>query len=89
MSESKFETISALVDNYQTVASTNRDESLNEFITEHTIDEMHKDKALSSAWQRYHLIGDVIRDEIPQAMPLDLSDDIAQARACYFITRFE
>ena len=35
MSESKFETISALVDNYQTVASTNRDESLNEFITEH------------------------------------------------------
>ena len=81
MSESKFETISALVDNYQAVASTNRDESLNEFVTEHTIDEMHKDKALSSAWHRYHLIGDVIRDEIPQAMPLDLSENIAKAIA--------
>ena len=77
MSENKFETISALVDNYQAVTSTNRSESLNEFVTEHSIDEMLNDEHLSSTWQRYHLIGDVIRDEIPQAIQLDLSNQIA------------
>ena len=79
MSESKFETISALVDNYQSVSSTQGSESLNEFVTEQSIDEMLNEKELSSAWQRYHLIGDVLRDETPEAVQLDLVDAISNA----------
>ncbi len=69
MSESKFETISSLVDNYR--ASDQR--------SQQAIDEMLKDEHLSETWQSYHLIGDVIRDEIPQALQLDLSTQIASA----------
>lgn len=69
MSESKFETISSLVDNYR--ATGNK--------SEQTIDEILKDEHLSTTWQHYHLIGDVIRDEIPTALQLDLSVQIADA----------
>lgn len=69
MSESKFETISSLVDNYR---ATDHE-------SEQAIDDILKDEHLSSTWQRYHLIGDVIRDEIPPALQLDLSARIADA----------
>jgi sigma-E factor negative regulatory protein RseA len=69
MSESKFETISSLVDNYRVTG----DES------EHAIDDMLKDEHLSTTWRHYHLIGDVIRDEIPCELQLDLSAQIADA----------
>lgn len=71
MSESKFETISSLVDNYR----------VSEHDLEQAIDEMLKDEHLSATWQQYHLIGDVIRDDIPQALQLDLSTQIAEAIA--------
>lgn len=69
MSESKFEAISSLVDNYRTTDNE----------SEQTIDEMLKDEHLSTTWQHYHLIGDVIRDEMPPVMQLDLSAQIAEA----------
>jgi sigma-E factor negative regulatory protein RseA len=69
MSESKFEAISSLVDNYQ---ATDQE-------SEQAIDEILKDEHLSKTWQNYHLIGDVIRDEIPAALQLDLSAQIADA----------
>jgi sigma-E factor negative regulatory protein RseA len=69
MSESKFETISSLVDNYRT----------SDHESEQAIDEILKDEHLSSTWQRYHLIGDVIRDEIPPTLQLDLTAQIADA----------
>jgi len=71
MSESKFETISSLVDNYR----------VSEQSSEQAIDDMLKDEHLSASWQQYHLIGDVIRDEIPQTLQLDLSAQIAEAIA--------
>jgi len=69
MSESKFETISSLVDNYR---ATDHE-------SEQAIDDILKDEHLSKTWQHYHLIGDVIRDEIPSALQLDLSAQIADA----------
>lgn len=69
MSESKFETISSLVDNYRT----------SDHESEQAIDEILKDEHLSGTWQRYHLIGDVIRDEIPPTLQLDLTAQIADA----------
>jgi sigma-E factor negative regulatory protein RseA len=81
MSENKFETISALVDNYQTVSSAQGNESLNGFITDQTIDEMLQDEELLSTWQRYHLIGDVIRDETPEKLQVNIADEIANVIA--------
>lgn len=69
MSESKFEAISSLVDNYR---ATDHE-------SEQAIDDLLKDEHLSTTWQHYHLIGDVIRDEIPSALQLDLSTQIADA----------
>ena len=71
MSESKFETISSIVDNYRVP-----DEK-----SEQTIDEILKDEHLANTWQSYHLIGDVMRNEIPQTLQLDLSAQIASAIA--------
>jgi len=71
MSESKFEKVSSLVDNYQNNQGQN-DELLEELSSEST---------LSDTWSRYHLIGDVLRDELPSDISLDLSAQIAQAIA--------
>lgn len=71
MSESKFETISSMVDNYR-VPEQN---------SEQAIDDILKDEHLSNTWQSYHLIGDVMRNEIPQTLQLDLSAQIASAIA--------
>jgi len=67
MSESKFETVSSLVDSYQA--------------NDELFDEIVKDSQLSDTWDRYHLIGDVMRDEVPDAINIDLSLNIAQAIA--------
>lgn len=67
MSESKFETVSSLVDNYQS--------------DDNVFDELVKDNHMSETWQRYHLIGDTLRDELPESLDLDLSSTIAEAIA--------
>lgn len=73
MSDKKLESISSLVDNF----SPSKDDSVNE----HLVDKMLRDENLSSTWQNYHLIGDVLRDEVPQSLPLDLSASISAAIA--------
>jgi sigma-E factor negative regulatory protein RseA len=60
MSEIKSESVSSLVDNY----SPSTDDS----ISTHLVDNMLKDEHLSNTWQNYHLIGDVLRDEVPQSL---------------------
>ncbi|MFQ3209101.1 MAG: sigma-E factor negative regulatory protein RseA [Colwellia sp.] len=73
MSEIKSESVSSLVDNY----SPSTDDS----ISTHLVDNMLKDEHLSNTWQNYHLIGDVLRDEVPQSLQLDLSKTISAAIA--------
>ena len=67
MSESKFETVSSLVDNYQA--------------SDDVFDELVKDNHMSETWQRYHLIGDAMRDELPHSLNTDMSSAIANAIA--------
>jgi sigma-E factor negative regulatory protein RseA len=67
MSESKFETVSSCVDNFQH--------------DENAFDEILNDEHLSTTWDRYHLIGDVLRNDIPDVLQLDLSSEIANAIA--------
>ena len=67
MTESKFETVSGLVDNYQ--------------LTQDDVIEVSKNEQMSDTWSRYHLIGDVLRDEAPEKIDLDLSMNIASAIA--------
>jgi len=67
MSENKFETVSSCVDNYQH--------------NESTFDEIINDEHLSATWDRYHLIGDVLRNDTPDILQLDLSAEIASAIA--------
>lgn len=71
MSESKFETISSIVDNYRVPDQK----------SEQTIDDILKDEHLANTWQSYHLIGDVMRNEVPQTLQLDLSAQISVAIA--------
>ena len=73
MSEIKSESISSLVDNYSP--------STDGTVSAHLVDNMLKDEDLSETWQNYHLIGDVLRDEVPQSLQLDLSDTISAAIA--------
>jgi len=65
MSESKFETVSSFVDNY-----IQEDESFDEII---------KDSELSDTWDRYQLMGDIMRNDVPETLQFDLSDKIAAA----------
>jgi len=71
MSESKFETVSSLVDNYQR-NDDNFDEAIFDLI---------EDEQLSDTWERYQLLGDVIRGEAETSLPSDFSTKIAQAIA--------
>ncbi|MBL4908806.1 MAG: transcriptional regulator [Alteromonadaceae bacterium] len=71
MSESKFETVSSLVDNYQR-NDDNFDEAIFDLI---------EDEQLSDTWERYHLLGDVIRGDVETSLPSDFSAQIAQAIA--------
>lgn len=65
MSENKFEMVSSCVDNYQQ--------------HDKAFDEINDDSELSDLWGRYHLMGDIMRNEIPQMIQLDLSSQIADA----------
>jgi sigma-E factor negative regulatory protein RseA len=67
MSESKFETVSSCVDNFQ--------------LNDKEFDEIINDEHLSTTWDRYHLIGDVLRNDTPNILQLDLSGEIAKAIA--------
>jgi len=71
MSESKLEKISSLVDNFRD--SKSQSEAL--------FEQINSDNTLSETWGRYHLIGDVLRDELPSEISLDLSAQIAQSIA--------
>ncbi|RHW75179.1 sigma-E factor negative regulatory protein [Colwellia sp. RSH04] len=73
MSESKFETISSLVDNYRANSDEN---SVNK-----ALDDILKDEDLTSTWQSYHLIGDVMREEMSDTLQLDISQQISAAIA--------
>lgn len=66
MTEQKFETVSSMLDN------SGNPESIEQFL---------KDEQMSDAWSRYHLIGDVLRDEMPEEVKLNLAQDIASAIA--------
>ena len=57
MSENKSETVSSVVDNYQA-----NDESFEELLN---------DAHLSATWERYHLMGDVMRGETSDVINLD------------------
>jgi sigma-E factor negative regulatory protein RseA len=67
MSEKKFETVSSVVDSYQQ--------------NDEMIEEMLNDKHMSATWDRYHLIGDVMRDESAECLSIDLSQSISAAIA--------
>ena len=67
MSENKFETGSSVVDKYQQ--------------TDELFDEILNDSHLSATWQRYHLMGDVMRGDTSDVINLDLSSTIASAIA--------
>lgn len=67
MSENKFENVSSVVDSYQQ--------------TDELFDEILNDSHLSATWQRYHLMGDVMRGETSDFINLDLSSTIASAIA--------
>jgi len=67
MSENKFETVSSVVDSYQ-----QNDEFFEELLN---------DSHLSATWERYHLMGDVMRGETSDVINLDLSAQIATAIA--------
>lgn len=67
MTENKLETISSLIDDHE--------------LTEEQLVDVIKDEKMSDTWQRYHLIGDVLRDDVPPHIDLDLSRNIASAIA--------
>lgn len=67
MSENKFEAASSIVDNDQQ--------------NDELFDEILNDSHLSATWQRYHLMGDVMRGETSDVINFDLSSQIASAIA--------
>lgn len=67
MSEKKFETVSSVVDNFQA--------------SDDVFEELLEDSQLSTTWDRYHLIGDVMRGDTAEAINLDLSAKISAALA--------
>lgn len=67
MIKNKFETVSTLIDN--------------EALSDTELAEIIDDAELSDTWSRYHLIGDVMRNDAPAHIQLDLSANIAQAIA--------
>ncbi len=67
MSENKFETVSSCVDNSKH--------------SENTLDDIINDEHLSATWDRYHLIGDVLRNDTSDVLQLDLSAEISKAIA--------
>ncbi|QOL25586.1 transcriptional regulator [Thalassotalea sp. LPB0316] len=71
MSENKFETMSAIVDN----ELDNIDD------VEAQLDAILADETLSDTWKQYHLTGDAIRNESSGEQLIDVSQSIADAIA--------
>lgn len=67
MSESKFETVSSLVDGYQ--------------MSDEAFEQTINDTEMSETWDNYQLIGDVLRDEVNNVISVDISSQVAQAIA--------
>jgi len=67
MSVNKFETVSSVVDNYQQ--------------NDELFEELLNDSDCSATWERYHLMGDVMRGETSDVINFDLSAQIASAIA--------
>lgn len=67
MSEKKFEAVSDIADSFQQ--------------SDAAFEELLDDAELSATWERYHLIGDVMRNETPEQINIDLSAQIAAAVA--------
>lgn len=67
MNENKAENISSLIDGNQAP-----DETFEQLL----IDDEHQER-----WHNYHLIGDIIRNEVTEPLSLDLADSVAQALA--------
>lgn len=65
MSKNKFEAVSSYVDNH-----ISQDESFDDLI---------KDNEMSDTWERYQLMGDIMRNDAPQNIDLDLSAKIMSA----------
>lgn len=65
MSDNKFEAVSGMIDSYQSDVEK--------------LDSVLADTEVAERWQNYHLIGDVLRDETPKSVTLDLSAQIAAA----------
>lgn len=65
MSQKIKQNVSAFVDNDKSVADV--------------VDKLKQDKDLEETFGRYNLIGDVMRNEVPDHLHLDLADSIADA----------
>ncbi len=51
----------------------------NQLHSEQALKALSEDPSASAAWERYHLIGDALRDELPEQLDLNLSQRIADA----------
>jgi sigma-E factor negative regulatory protein RseA len=83
MSESKSELVSSFVDNYcdnycdkNQQSATSFDQILEQINQHSTSDDTSH--TMADTWHNYHLIGDVLRDELPASLQLDLSAEIAE-----------
>jgi sigma-E factor negative regulatory protein RseA len=67
MTVNKFESVSSLVDNYQQNSAQ--------------LEDLNEDSQMSDAWRRYHLVGDLMRDEqeTVSLLPMDFAAQIAGA----------
>jgi sigma-E factor negative regulatory protein RseA len=64
-----FERISALVD----------DETQDHKLDDQLLDSLKKDDSCAQKWYRYHLIGQVLRQELPEKLDLNLGSNITTA----------
>lgn len=65
MNELNKEQLSALVDG--------------EHDNEHVLDELIHDENMKQTWSRYHLIGDCLRDNLPEHISSHISDNVSHA----------
>ena len=67
MNENTFETLSSIVDSQN--------------ISDECFDDLVKDQQFAQTWHRYHLIGDAIRDKLPEQLNSEFTLNIAKAIA--------
>ncbi len=48
-------------------------------LDEQAIKQLASDEQSQKLWQRYHMIGDALRDDLPEIIPMDLTANIAAA----------